>query len=211
MKRKKLIFSLILSIILLHQLGAQVSEDPYTHSSPYNYLTDFGPTNKDGSINVVVEIPTGTIAKWEVTKPEGVLKWEFKNDKPREVKYLGYPGNYGMIPGTLLSEESGGDGDPLDVIVLGPTAERGEVVQAKLIGVLKLLDNGEQDDKLIAVEQEAPLFEVNSIQELNENFNGITDIVETWFTNYKGPGEIKSLGYGETEEALNILENSLTK
>ena len=49
--------------------------------------------------------------------------------KPREVKYLGYPGNYGMIPRTLLPKELGGDGDPLDVIVLGPAVERGSCDQ----------------------------------------------------------------------------------
>ena len=43
-----------------------------------------------------------------------------------------------------MPKEDGGDGDPLDVIVLGPTIPRGTVV-AKLIGILRLLDNGEQD------------------------------------------------------------------
>jgi len=56
-----------------------------------------------------------------------------------------------MIPQTLLSKENGGDGDPLDVIILGPSISRGSVVKAHLIGVLKLLDGGEQDDKLIAI------------------------------------------------------------
>ena len=38
-------------------------------------------------------------------------KWEFRDGKPRVVAYLGYPGNYGMIPRTLLPKEHGGDGD----------------------------------------------------------------------------------------------------
>ena len=57
--------------------------------------------------------------------------WEFKDGKPRIVKYLGYPGNYGMVPKTLLPENLGGDGDPLDVIVLGPQVERGSVIKCK--------------------------------------------------------------------------------
>ncbi len=93
--------------------------DSYTIVGPKNFLTDYEPVNRDGTINVVVEIPTGTTAKWEVTKPDGKLQWEFKRGKPRVVKYLGYPGNYGMLPRTLLAKEDGGDGDPLDVIVLG--------------------------------------------------------------------------------------------
>ncbi len=209
-KRKKLIFTLGIIFILLYHMGASVTEDQYTHDSPHNYLTDFTPTNEDGSINVVVEIPTGTTAKWEVTKPDGKLEWEFKDGVPREVKYLGYPGNYGMIPGTLLPEETGGDRDPLDVIVLGPAIERGEVIEAKLIGVLKLLDDGEQDDKLIAALKDTPFFEMNSIEDLNKNFNGTTTIIETWFENYKGPGEIESLGFGEKEEAMEILKTAIS-
>ena len=88
-----------------------------------------------------------------------------------------------MIPKTLLPEEEGGDGDPLDVIVLRPSVERGSVIKCKLIGVLKLLDGGEQDDKLLAVHESTPLYDVNNLDELNSGFNGITNIVEIWFEN----------------------------
>lgn len=183
-------------------------DDPYTLNTGKNLLKDIPATNADGTVNVVVEIPAGTIQKWEVSKPRGLLEWEFKNDKPRVVQYLPYPGNYGMIPRTLLPKEKGGDGDPLDVIVLGPAVERGTVVKAKIIGVLRLLDDGEQDDKLMAVLSNSPLASVDSIQTLNRDFPGVAQIVETWFTNYKGPGKMKTLGYGETREALDILQTA---
>ena len=130
----------------------------HTLVGPKNFLKDFEPINSDGTINVVIEIPAGTAAKWEVDKKDGSLKWEFKEGKPRIVKYLGYPGNYGMVPQTLLSKELGGDGDPLDVLVLGKMVPRGSVVDAKLIGILKFLDGGEQDDKLLAVLPGTPFF-----------------------------------------------------
>jgi inorganic pyrophosphatase len=183
--------------------------DEYTIVGPGNFLTGYSPTNPDGTVNVVVEIPTGTIAKWEVSKPDGRLEWEIEDGKPRVVRYLGYPGNYGMIPQSLLPEEMGGDGDPLDAIVLGPAVPRGSVVQVKLIGVLKLLDGGEQDDKLIGVMVDTPLYEVDSIGELEAQFPGIAAIVETWFSNYKGPGKIESLGYAEREEAQQILQTAV--
>ena len=81
--------------------------DRYTIRGNNSYLTGYVPVNQSGDINVVVEIPTGSTEKWEVTKPDGELKWEFKDGKPRIVKYLGYPGNYGMIPQTLLPEDRG--------------------------------------------------------------------------------------------------------
>ena len=173
-----------------------------------NLLDGHAPTNRDGTINVVVEIPTGTNAKWEVEKETGVLKWEYRNGRPRIVKYLGYPGNYGMIPRTLLAEEAGGDGDPLDVIVLGPALERGSVISARLIGVLKTLDGGEKDDKLVAVAVGSPFEGIRSIEQLDREFKGVTDILETWFSNYKGPGEIVTRGFAGPNTARNILNTA---
>lgn len=174
-----------------------------------NLLTDYEPINNNGDINAIIEIPSGTLDKWELNKTTGKVEWEHVNGVPRVVNYIGYPGNYGMIPRTLLSKENGGDGDPLDVIVLGPPAERGSVVKAKLIGVLYLVDRGEQDDKLIAVSSNSPLYSVNDIDELNQKYNGISDILQLWFTNYKGPGKMISKGFGSKVEAVNILGNSI--
>ena len=58
------------------------SPDPFTLASDKNLLTDYKPVDDNGDINVVVEIPTGTTAKWEVVKPSGELNWKFSNGKP---------------------------------------------------------------------------------------------------------------------------------
>ncbi len=167
------------------------------------------PFNKDGTIRAIVEIPTGTSAKWEVSKdnPKAVY-WEYKNDVPRIVKYLGYPGNYGSIPGTALPKELGGDGDPLDVLVLGQAAPRGEIIDVRLIGVLKMLDDGEQDDKLIAVlTKNSPFAHIESMAQLDSEFPGVSQIVGIWFENYKGPdGGMKSLGFEEVKSARAVLD-----
>jgi len=174
----------------------------------HNFISGYAPT-LDNNIQVIIEIPTGTTAKWEVDKSDGLLRWEIKNGTPRVVNYLGYPGNYGMIPRTLLDKEKGGDGDPLDVIVLGPPVERGTIVRAKLIGVLKLLDDGEQDDKLVAVLEDTPFYAVNSITDLDEKFNGVSLILSTWFESYKGPGKLQAQGFGDRNEAETILETAI--
>jgi inorganic pyrophosphatase len=178
-------------------------------SRPRHLWNDFDARNPDGTINVVVEIPAGTTAKWEVDKDDGVLKWEERKGKPRIVRYLGYPGNYGMVPRTLLPEELGGDGDPLDVLVLGEAVDQGAVVKARVVGVLRLLDDGEQDDKLLAVTPGSPLAEAEDIDSLDSLFPGITRIVETWFTSYKGPGRIQSRGFAGVSEATRVLAASV--
>jgi inorganic pyrophosphatase len=184
--------------------------DPYTLVGEAHFVNDYEARLVDGRVHVVVEIPAGTNAKWEVDKADGLMRWEFKKGAPRIVKYLGYPGNYGMVPRTLLPEELGGDGDPLDVLVLGPATDRGLVVRARIVGVLRLLDDGEQDDKLLAVLDGSPLESVQSLEDLESDYPGILTIVETWFSNYKGPGEIESLGFADAQVAESILSAAIT-
>lgn len=193
-------------------LPAQVARvDPYTIVGDRNYLSGYPAMNDDGSIQVVVEIPAGSAQKWEVDKRDGTLRWEFKDSQPRVVKYLAYPGNYGMIPRTLLARDEGGDGDPLDVLILGEAMERGSVVRARVIGVLQLLDGGEVDDKILAVPMQAPLAMVDDLEELRAKFPGVLEIVETWFTNYKGPGKMESKGYAGVERAVAVIHKAAAR
>ena len=96
--------------------------------------------------------------------------------------------------------------DPIDVIVLGPSVPRGSVVKARVIGVLKLLDGGEQDDKILAVLDGDPLAEAASVAELDEKFPGITRIIQTWFESYKGPGEMEAGGFDGPDEAMRVIQ-----
>ncbi|WP_103333278.1 inorganic diphosphatase [Pseudotabrizicola formosa] len=165
--------------------------------------------NDDGTIKAIIEIPAGTSAKWEVSKddPKAVY-WELKDDKPRVINYLGYPANYGSIPGTALPKELGGDGDPLDVIVLGQAVPRGTVADVRVIGVLKMLDGGEQDDKLIAVlAKESPFAHIESMAQLDAEFAGVSQIIDLWFASYKGPdGGMEGKGFEDADTARSVLE-----
>ena len=153
----------------------------------------------------LIEIPAGTTQKWELNKKNGLIERDSIDGQPRTINYLGYPGNYGMIPNTILDKENGGDGDPLDILVLGDPVKRGDLVNCKIIGVLKLIDNNENDDKLIGISISSSLFEINSINELDQSYPGISKIIETWFTNYKGKNITKSLGFADKQTAIELL------
>lgn len=154
-----------------------------------NFMSGYDPVNLDGTINAVVEIPAGTTAKYDTNVNTGMIELEQKNGKPRFVQYLGYPCNYGHVPRSILLKSKGGDGDALDVCVLGPVMPTGAVVKARAIGILTLLDNGEVDDKLIAVAQTGAFATVSSLSDLDKRFPGVTAILQTWFTSYKGYGK----------------------
>lgn len=174
-----------------------------------NFLTGYLPRFNDGEINAVIEIPSGSVEKWEVNAQTGEMEWIHDLGVPRKVSYMAYPGNYGFVPQTLLPVEDGFDGDPLDVIILGTAVERGSVIKCKLIGVMKMIDSKQPDDKLIAVRSGTPFYDINSIIDLNEQFNGITYILQTWFTNYKGDGIVEITGFGEKDEAVELLVKAI--
>lgn len=187
-----------------------VANGEYSLKSEKNLVTVMPAKNIDGSINVLVEIPSGTNGKWEVNKETGNLDWEFKKGAPRVVQYLPYPSNYGMIPQTLSPEEIGGNGDPLDVLLLGEAVPRGAYVKGKLIGVMYMKDHGETDDKLLAVAEGSPFENVNSVSELAEQFPGTLTILQTWFVNYKGIGEdMKVTGFANKTEADKVLNEAI--
>ena len=100
--------------------------------------------------NVVIEIPKGSKVKYELDKPSGLLKVD-------RVLYssVHYPANYGFLPRSYC-----GDGDPLDVLVLGnePVSPLA-MMRARAIGVMRMVDQGDPDDKIIAVHVHDPAFE----------------------------------------------------
>ena len=106
--------------------------------------------------------------------------------------------------------DQGGDGDPVDVILIGERFDRGSIVKSKILGVLKMTDEGMIDNKIIAIpiKSECNQANINSIEELNKNYPGVLDILSIWFKNYKVSGQVEIEEYDNIKEALKIIYNS---
>jgi inorganic pyrophosphatase len=119
--------------------------------------------NPPSLVNALIEIPQGSRAKYELDKKTGLLRLD-------RVLYssVHYPANYGFIPRTL-----GKDHDPLDILVLCQVAVQPLcIVRAKVIGVMRMVDSGEGDDKIIAVAAgDMSVNHVDAIQQLPEHFH----------------------------------------
>lgn len=177
---------------------------PDTLAAASNLHTAAPAPTGTGPVHAVVEIPAGTSDKWEVTEDGRALAIERQDGQRRRIDYLPYPANYGFLPRTRLATNEGGDGDPVDVVLLGPAAPCGAVVEARIVGALRLLDDGEQDDKMLAVRPGAPLGDVHGLDELRDRYPGVLDILETWFVHYKGPGN-RSRGFVDAAAARSIV------
>lgn len=113
-------------------------------------------------VNAIIEIPKNTRAKYELDKETGLLKLD-------RVLYssMYYPANYGFIPQTYCD-----DNDPLDILILSQiTVVPMCLVSAKVIGVMRMLDGNELDDKIIAVAaNDMSVNYINDIEELPAHF-----------------------------------------
>lgn len=180
-------------VLLLASCVNTETEEDVTPSASKEVLPDYGIAplrDKQGNITAVIEIPAGTNHKYEYNYESKKYVCEIRNGKPRVVKFLPYPGNYGFIPGTLMDQERGGDGDALDVLVLSESIPQGRVIGIKPIATLKLIDKGEEDHKIIAVpaNTELNVLNVTSFEDLSAP---VKEIIKTWFTSYKGPDKMK--------------------
>ena len=161
--------------------------------------------NSDDHYNFYVEIPAGTKQKWEVNK-DGILEWEEKDGEKRVVKFLSYPGNYGFIPQTL-----GGDNDPVDVIDLEESVDRGEVVVRKIIGGMYFEDKKDIDIKLIAIDEKGVFSDYESIDQLILEKPSVMEILKSWFMSYKKPGKMVFYRYINKHESQRIIEDAHKK
>ena len=176
-------------------LSCEVAENTeHSGPDPINLLHGLTPITSDSLVNVVIEIPAGTNQKWEVNKNSGHLEWQkITADSSRVVDYLSYPANYGFVPQTLLSEATGGDGDPVDVFVIGEYIQRGQIVTCRIIGMIDMMDSGESDGKLIAVPIPSHFEKLHTIEDLENYYPGVLEILKIWLSNYKGPGKVEVL------------------
>ena len=126
------------------------------------------------SVNAIIEIPKGSKAKYEIDKASGLIKL----DRVLFSSVM-YPANYGFIPKTYCDDK-----DPLDILVLcSVDVYPMSIIEAKVIGVMHMIDSGEQDDKIIAVAKND--MSVNYINDLSELPPHTMKEIVRFFQDYK--------------------------
>ena len=172
----------------------------FLYSNPINEINI---KNDDGSYNFFVEIPAGTKEKWEVNKRNGLLEWEEKKGRKKIINFLSYPGNYGFIPQTY-----GADGDPVDVVDLDESIERGSVKRIRIVGGLYFEDKKTVDIKFIGLDPEGTFKNIETIQDLVLNKFASLEILKIWFESYKKSGKMVFFRLIDRDESIEIIKNS---
>ena len=149
---------------------------------------------------VVIEISKGSKNKYEIDKQTGLLRLD-------RILYTSthYPHNYGYIPLTLCE-----DGDALDVLVIcSEEIIPFSFVMCKALGVIKMLDGGKEDFKILAVATNDPFYKnFESFEELPIH---LVDEIEHFFSVYKflEGKETEIIGISDQDEAERIILESI--
>jgi inorganic pyrophosphatase len=194
MRTKAILAALALTVTA----GAALAQQ---YVSPYAY-----PQPEEGTdFFAVIEIPQGSFTKYEIDAETGHVIVDRYQSMP-----VVYPANYGSIPSSL-----GGDGDPLDALVY--TREPivpGAMIKVRAIGVLKMIDGGEQDDKVVAV----PASDIDPTYDNIQNIEDLPAIerqrLEAFFRVYKqlpeGRKVVELSGFDGANVAKDMVGKAIT-
>lgn len=156
--------------------------------------------NAPETVNTVIEITKGSKAKYELDKETGLLRLDRVL-----LTHLTYPFHYGFVPQTYCEDE-----DPLDaVIICSEPLVPLSIVEATPIGALHMIDNGQQDDKIIAVATHDHV--VNKIQNLAELPVDLLDTIKEFFQTYKKLEEKQVIveHFFDQQEAYALINASI--
>ena len=175
---------------------------------------DFGKLrafNENTILQAVVEIPAGTNHKIEYDYSTNSFRNDRRNGKDRVIEFLPYPGNYGFIPGTISDSNLGGDGDALDVLILSEALKTGSVTEIKVVGLLKLIDDNEEDFKVIAIpyNKDERIIAIENFIHLQAQYPEIKEILENWFLSYDKSDPARIEGWDDEKEALNYIKKNI--
>ncbi len=153
-------------------------------------------------VNAIIEIPKGRRSKFELDKSTGLFRLD---------RYLAssshYPGDYGFIPQTLAE-----DGDALDVLVMvsEPTFT-GCLIEARVIGMFRMMDKGHNDYKVLGVPNTDPLF--SDYKTLDDVQTPFLREVEHFFLTYKQlEGALtEANGWAPSEDAIAEVQASINR
>ena len=169
----------------------------------FNKILDAGDID-GGVINVVVEIPTGSSHKIEWNRDLAVMQLDRVDPK-----LFAKPTNYGFIPQTLDE-----DGDELDALIItDDPLPTGIFLEARVIGVMKFVDDGEVDDKIVAVPADNRNTG-NAYQTLEDLPAQLIKQIEFHFNHYKDlkkPGTTVVESFGDIDEAKAVIQESIER
>lgn len=198
MFRQMLLIAASLLLVSAHAAFAQPLH-------PLHPLQAAQPAQAPEEVLLAVEIPAGSFAKYEIGADDGLLHVDRFLSMP-----MAYPANYGSIPRSLA-----GDGDPLDALVLTRAPlHPGSLIRFRPIGVLRMVDAGEADEKIIGVPVDAVDPGYAAVRDLDDLPAMERARIEAFFRVYKqlpdaSAADVQLHGWGDAAQARQLVMQAL--
>jgi inorganic pyrophosphatase len=157
---------------------------------------DTPPLNNDGSVNAYIEIPLGERRKFEFDMAANTRAI----DRMMPSDLGGYPVNYGFVPQTISY-----DGDPFDVLVLGPALPGGELVRGVVVGLMLMEDEKGHDPKVVLAPYDSDGQPQHALS------NAVREPIETYFRRYRlhEPGKFSTVpGWASVEDGRAYIKTT---
>ena len=157
---------------------------------------DTPPLTEDGRVSAYIEIPRGDRRKWEFDMRQNARAI----DRMMPESVGGYPVNYGFVPQTVSY-----DGDPFDVLVLGPALAGGTVVTGRIVGLMQMEDEKGLDSKVVLSPTDASGRNTEPLTEAERKRIG------DYFKRYKAhePGKFSKVpGWGSMADGLSFVKTT---
>lgn len=157
-------------------------------------------------VMAVIEIPQGSFTKYEIDPVSGIVAVDRFQSMP-----VAYPANYGVITSSLA-----GDGDNLDVLVVSrEPLVPGALIKVRPVGILKMLDGGKEDDKVIAV----PTTDIDPTYDAVQKIADLPAIevqrIEAFFRVYKqlpeGRKKVELGGFLDATETKALIKEAIER
>lgn len=170
-----------------------------------------GTYSKNKNLNAVIEFSADTHKTTTYQELSANYKTGKNTIKDDNAAFLPYMGNYGFIAGTLTKPNEDGDGNPVDVFILSEHNRTGKIVEVIPLALLKLIDSGDLDYKVIAIpaNNKQDAFKVASYNDLKKEYPGIIAAVETWFKEHDNITQQSIVGWGDEKEAIAYVNANL--
>lgn len=164
------------------------------------------PKGAPEEVRVAIEIPAGSFTKYEIGEEDGLLYVDRFISMP-----MAYPANYGSMPRTLA-----GDGDPLDALVVTRAPlHPGAIIQFRPVAVLRMVDKGEADEKIIGVPVDKVDASYSQVRDIKDLPKMEIDRIEAFFRVYKdlpaGSSQVRLNGWGDAAEAKRLIVEALKR
>jgi inorganic pyrophosphatase len=164
--------------------------------------------SKTKQLQAVVVEPAGTATPLQYNAKTGAFEPEQEAGHDRLVRFLPFPANHGFIPGTLLDSARGGNGQPLEMMLLSPVCTTGTLLEVQPLALVTGSYNNRRIPMIIAVPAKPSerTLDANNLEQFEKRYPAAKQIISLWLRNAEGRPGLNELQWHSEQAAEKEIQ-----